>query len=62
MTRKIWKYFQSGAAEVWVVYPASKSIEIHQPVGGIRTLGGDELITSAVLPGFELPVSEIFRF
>lgn len=62
MKRKIGKYFQSGAAEVWVVYPDARSIEIHQPTGTIVALGGDQRITSAVLPGFELSVSEIFRY
>jgi Uma2 family endonuclease len=62
MERKIGKYFQSGAAEVWVVYPDSQTVEIHRPTGEIRALGGDELITSVVLPGFAVPVAEVFRF
>lgn len=62
MKRKIGRYFESGAAEVWVVYPESRSIELHQPTGASRTLGGDTAITSPILPGFELPVSEIFRY
>lgn len=62
MRRKIGNYFESGSTEVWVVYPDSKTIELHQPTGAISTLGGDDRITSPVLPGFELLVSEIFRF
>jgi Uma2 family endonuclease len=61
MKRKIGRYFQAGAAEVWVVYPESKSIELHQPDTS-RTLSGDDTITTPVLPRFELAVSEIFRF
>lgn len=62
MRRKIRKYFESGATEVWVVYPFGRSVELHIGTGAIRALGGDEVITSDVVPGLELPVSEIFRF
>lgn len=62
MRRKIRKYFESGAGEVWVVYPSGRSVELHGPAGEIRVLKGEQLITSDVLPGFELAVEEIFRF
>ncbi len=62
MRRKIRKYFESGAGEVWVVYPSSRSVEIHLGTGEIRALRGNEAIISDTLPGFELPVSGIFRF
>lgn len=62
LKQKIGKYFESGATEVWVVYPDTRSIELHHPTGETRTLDGEQRITSDVLPGFELPVSEIFRF
>lgn len=62
MRRKIRNYFESGAAEVWVVYPSTRGIELHGPTGQIRALEGEQLITSDVLPGFELAVEEIFRF
>ena len=62
MQRKIGKYFESGVREVWVVYPSTRSIELHHPAGETRTLRGDDVITSDLLPGFALPVAEIFRF
>lgn len=62
MKRKIRKYFESGVGEVWAVYPSTRSVELHSRAGDIRALAGDEGITSPGLPGFELPVSEIFRF
>jgi Uma2 family endonuclease len=62
MRRKIQKYFESGTREVWVVYPSSRSVERHSPPGEILALSEDEVITSELLPGFELPVSQVFRF
>lgn len=60
--RKIGRYFEAGVHQVWIVYPSTRGVEIHSPSGEIRSLGGAGVITSDVLPGFELPVTEIFRF
>lgn len=62
MKRKIRKYFESGAGEVWIVYPSTRSVDLHSAADEIRTLTGDEVITSDTLPAFRLPVSDIFRF
>lgn len=61
MKKKVGRYFESGVVEVWVVYPSTKGIELHAP-GETRTLTGAAVITSDLLPGFALPVHEIFRF
>lgn len=62
LQRKVERYFEAGAVEVWVVYPATRSIVLHRAPGESSTLGGDEIVTSDLLPGFALRVSEIFRF
>lgn len=60
MRVKIVNYLYAGAT-VWVVDPARKQVEVYRPgqspeiVGVNGTLSGD-----AVLPGFTLPVKEIF--
>lgn len=62
MRRKIGKYFESGTGEVWVVFPSTRSMELHSLEGAIRVLGADEVLESPALPGFQLQISEIFRF
>lgn len=62
MRRKVGRYFEAGTPEVWIVYPESRSLEVHRPDGRIRVLTGHETVTSEILPGFRLAVSEIFRF
>jgi Uma2 family endonuclease len=62
MKRKVEKYLRAGTAEVWLVYPESRSVECHRPSGAIRSLREGDVISTPVLPGFELPVAEIFRF
>ena len=60
--RAIAQYFRAGAAEVWIVYPAARAVEIHSPGGHTRSLGDDDTITSDALPDLRLPGADIFRF
>jgi len=48
-----------GVSQVWVVYPESKSVHVF---GGETAIygAGDTLRPDAVLPGFALPVNNIF--
>lgn len=58
--RKIRQLLAAGTALVWVVYPTTRTVEVHRPSGAI-TLEGDDLLSGGdVLPGFEIPVREIF--
>ena len=54
------------AQRVWVVYPATRRaarrVVIHHPDGTAVTYTGDDVITDEeLLPGFSLPLSEIFE-
>ena len=66
MDRKIREYLAAGAQRVWVVYPptpsASRRVVIHHPDGATTIYTGDDVITDEeLLPGFSLPLSEIFE-
>ncbi|MHC4848191.1 MAG: Uma2 family endonuclease [Planctomycetota bacterium] len=55
---KVAEWLESGADEVWVVDPRKRTIAVHNPD---RTLLTDsDSLTSDLLPGFELDVSEAF--
>jgi Uma2 family endonuclease len=63
--RKILDYLHAGTEVVWVVYPQTRTVVVHAPTGGTApagsTLGSDEVLTGEpVLPGFRLPVRDIF--
>jgi Uma2 family endonuclease len=46
---------------VWAVYPGTRTVQAHRPGQGVRVLSeGDTLDGEEVVPGFSLPVSEIF--
>jgi Uma2 family endonuclease len=59
---KIADYFESGARLVWIVNPADKTVGIYRSVKLDRTLrSGDELSGEDVVPGFSMPVDEVFK-
>jgi Uma2 family endonuclease len=60
--QKIVDYVNAGVRVVWVVYPDSQSALIHHPDGSSRLLRhpDDQLDGESVLPGFRLPLGELF--
>ena len=66
VARKVAEYLDAGALRVWVVYPTTRTttrrVIIHHPGGTAITYTGDDVITDEeLLPGFSLPLSEIFE-
>ena len=61
--RKLSQYFQAGCQVALVAYPETSEIEIWlPPATPDRVLGlHDTLILPELLPGWSLPVSEVFR-
>ena len=62
MARKVAEYLAAGSQRVWVVYPQTRRVLIHRTDGSVLTYEGDDVITDEeLLPGFSLPLSEIFE-
>lgn len=60
--RKVALYLAAGAAMVWLVDPSKHSITVHQldkPPSTLRE--GDTLDGGEALPGFILPLTDLFR-
>jgi Uma2 family endonuclease len=58
-------YHQNGVSEYWILDLDAKSVEIHIAgrTGGFQSkivLHENDLITTALLPGFEFPVAKLF--
>ncbi|MEX2175084.1 MAG: Uma2 family endonuclease [Pirellulaceae bacterium] len=60
MEEKLDEYFQYGAAEVWYVYPNSKSVVRYTARSQSQTLTENETLTTPVLPGFSCPIAPLF--
>lgn len=54
-------YLANGSRLVWLVYPHYRLIEVYRPDADVEILDEDAVLTGGeVLPGFELPVREVF--
>ena len=58
---KVNDWLTAGALMVWVVDPARRTVAVYHNGGQTVTCGtADELSGGDLLPGFRLPVAEIF--
>lgn len=53
-------YLRRGVTEVWQIYPKSQSAQIYHQSGS-DLLEGDQLLTSELLPGFQLSLASLFQ-
>jgi Uma2 family endonuclease len=62
--KKLRVYGKFGVGEYWVADPEARTLEIYRPADGVlalaATVGGDEEITSPLLPGFACKASRVF--
>lgn len=58
---KINEYFEAGVRLVWIVYPRQERFYVYESASQVRRLTRDDTLDGAtVLPGFALPLSELF--
>ncbi|MGH9880892.1 MAG: Uma2 family endonuclease, partial [Pyrinomonadaceae bacterium] len=61
--KKVGQWLQLGARAVWIVNPQTGTVGIHRDNGEVKLLSGsDELTGADVVPGFQIPLTEIFSF
>lgn len=62
LQEKIAEYMEAGTYAVWVIYPRTRSVVVHDANGEIRMLSRRDTLTAPeLLPGFEFPVERIFE-
>ena len=60
--RKLDEYFTAGVRMAWVVDPPTRTVRVHRSGGKFRSVAAGEVISGEdVLPGFVLPVDEVFE-
>jgi Uma2 family endonuclease len=58
---KVEEYFQAGVSMVWVIYPRHERVYAYSSATQLRRLTrADTLDGGTVLPGFALPLAELF--
>jgi Uma2 family endonuclease len=61
MERKLSEYFQAGVRLVWYVYPMKRCVVVYSSPMESRTVQGRQVLTGEpVLPGFRLPLTQLF--
>ncbi len=60
VAEKVHDWLHYGAEEVWVVDPGRRTLSVYRPSEGVRVLTSRDKLGSPLLPGWELPVSEVF--
>jgi Uma2 family endonuclease len=60
LTAKVEFYLRNGAQSVWIVDPEARRIDVYAPDRPARGFRGSDTLTDPVLPGFTLPLSELF--
>lgn len=59
---RVREYFEAGVRLVWVIYPHESLVYAYDDPWTIRVLGRDDrLVGGMVLPGFELPLADLFE-
>ena len=58
--RKVRQLLKAGTALIWLIYPDTRTVAVHTPTGAVTLEETDTLAGGEVLPGFAIPVSDIF--
>jgi Uma2 family endonuclease len=63
MEQKAKEYFESGSKLVWMIYPKTRTVAVFEQLRDepTRTLAENDVLDGgAVLPGFQIPVADLF--
>jgi Uma2 family endonuclease len=60
MNTKIHEYFGAGVEEVWIIYPDQGEVIVYESLDVLRTVRGNAVLKTRILPGFELTLSDLF--
>jgi Uma2 family endonuclease len=62
MERKLREYFEAGVRLVWLIDPKTRTVVVHtSPKASTKLSAGETLDGGDVLPGFALPLAELFE-
>ena len=60
ITDKVANYLAAGTV-VWVIYPNDQQVKLYEPGQPVKTVTADEILEGGnVLPGFSVPLKDIF--
>jgi len=60
LLRKVGEYFESGAQEVWLLFPETQRVARYTAPFEAITLHADDALTTPLAPDFRMRVAELF--
>ena len=60
VVERVGVYFDAGVRSVWLVVPGRDLVYIHSSLTGVRVLSRGDHVTDPVVPGFRLPLADLF--
>ncbi|HUG38851.1 MAG TPA: Uma2 family endonuclease [Longimicrobiales bacterium] len=58
---KVLQYMEAGSRQVWVAYPRTRTLVVHERGASARILGAAQTLEGGdLLPGFSVPVADLF--
>lgn len=61
LEEKLVEYFRFGVRQVWVLHPEHRRLYVHESLRKVFVLNEDDSISGGnLLPGFSLPLAELF--
>jgi Uma2 family endonuclease len=60
LRRKCRSFRENGVDVCWLVDPASRTVEVFEGSRDAERLSGDAVLETPVMPGFRLPLNELF--
>ena len=61
LNRRVDQFLRSGASAVWVFYPDSRQVHVHDPEGVRKLSEKEKLEDPELLPGFSVAVGDFFE-
>jgi Uma2 family endonuclease len=58
---KLGEYFESGAQEVWLIFPERKQMHRYTSSLQVQVLDEGDALTTPLLPDFQLALKELFK-
>ena len=60
LLRKVGEYFESGAQEVWLLFPETQRVVRYTAPFEATTLHADDALTTPLAPDFRVRVGDLF--
>lgn len=62
VSQKVREYFRYGVRQVWIIQPEARQVLVYLSPKSIEVFDRDDVLDGGdILPGFRMPVAELFR-